>query len=120
MIRGVAAFTTIAPSLLVAGLLPTVAPLAAAPVRSAKAACERVKARVSAAEHFPASIVAFCDPMAADNPKGFYVLALHSNGHCEGICSSNMGWFAVQKTTGRVLEWDVAEMKVGQPVKSHR
>jgi hypothetical protein len=122
MIRSAAAFTNIATLLLAAGLLPWAAPLdAAAPVRSAKAACERVKARVSAVKHFPRSIVAFCDPVgAADSPTHFYVLALHSNRHCEGICSTNMGWFAVEKKTGRVFEWDVAEMKLGQPVKPHR
>jgi len=30
-----------------------------------------------------------------------------------------MGWFAVQKATGRVFEWDVAEQKLGLPVKVH-
>jgi hypothetical protein len=120
-IRRAAAFTTIAPLLLAAGSLPSAAPLTAAPVRSAKAACERVKARVSAAEHFPASIVAFCGPIgSADSPPGFYVLALHSYRKCDGICSSNMGWFAVEKRSGRVFAWDVAEMKLGQPLKIRR
>jgi hypothetical protein len=104
------------------GLLPSTAPLDAAPVRTVKAACERVKTRVSAVERFPLSIIAFCDIIgAADSPRGFYVLALHSNRHCDGICgSTNMGWFAVEKRTGRVFEWDVAEMKLGHPIKSHR
>src|SRR3954447_12518405 len=120
MARSVTALTSIAALLCAAGLLPSTAPLDAAPVRAAKAACERVKTRVSAVEHFPLSIVAFCDPIReADSPRGFYVLALHSNRHCDGICSTNMGWFAVEKRTGRVFEWDVAEMKLGQPISSH-
>jgi hypothetical protein len=99
MTLSAAAFTHIATLLLAAGLVASSAPLdSAAPVRSPKVACERVKARVSAVK----------------------VLALHSNRHCDGICSTNMGWFAVDKRTGRVFDWDVAEMKLGQPVKSHR
>ena len=47
------------------------------------------------------------------------VLALHSSRHCEGICSTNMGWFSVQKATGRVLEWDMAEEGLGSPVKAY-
>ena len=116
MARRVTAFSNIAALLLAMGLLPSTGPLDAAPVRTAKAACERVKTRLSAVERFPV-----CDPIgAADSPKGFYVLSLHSNRHCDGICSTNMGWFAVEKRTGRVFEWDVAEMKLGPPVKSHR
>ena len=95
--------------------------LAAAPINTESAACERVKARVSAVMRFPVSIVAFCDIIApADSPKGYYVLALHSNRKCNGICSTNMGWFAVQKATGRVFEWDVGEDKLGRPIKAHR
>jgi len=88
-------------------------------VRTANAACERVKAFYSALEHFPVSVVAFCETIGpADSPKGFYVLALHSNRRCHGLCSTNMGWFAVEKRTGRVFEWDVADMKLGKPIKA--
>ena len=83
-----------------------------------KEACERVKVRASTVQHFPMSIFAFCDLIdAVGSPKGFYVLALHSNRQCDGICSTNMGWFAVEKKTGRVFEWDVAEMELGKPIK---
>lgn len=120
MARSVTAFTNIAALLLTIGVLPSAAPLVAAPVRTEQAACERVKTRISAVEHFSMSIVAFCDPIAAaDRPKGFYVLALHSKRHCKEICSTNMGWFAVEKRTGRVFEWDMAEMKLSQAIKSH-
>jgi hypothetical protein len=87
-------------------------------VKTAEAACDAVKARVSASRHFPTSIIAFCDTISErDSPKNLYVLALHSKRECDGICSTNMGWFAVQKTTGRVFEWNVAEWKLGSLVK---
>jgi hypothetical protein len=111
--------TSIAASMLVSGLF-SLAPLNAAPVRTEKAACDRVKTRIAAIRHFPVSAVAFCDTIgAADSPKGFYILALHSNRHCEGICSTNMGWFAVHKRTGRVFEWDTAEMRLGRRIGPH-
>ena len=108
--------------LLILGLMALVvadpAPVAAAPVRTAKAACALVKARVSARDQFPVSAIAFCDMIPeASVPKEFYVLALHGKrSDCEGICSTNMGWFAVQKSTGRVFEWDMAEDKLGRAV----
>jgi hypothetical protein len=89
-----------------------------AAVSKAKTACEIVKAQVSASRHFPISVIAFCDIIPArSSPKAYYVLALHSRRQCEGICSTNMGWFAVQKLTGRVFEWDMAEEKPGPRVK---
>ncbi len=92
-----------------------------APVKTGKAACNAVKTQVSVSRHFPISAIAFCDIISErDSPKAYYVLALHSRRHCEGICSTNMGWFAVQKPTGRVFEWDVAEEKLGSPVKVRR
>jgi hypothetical protein len=121
MARSATAFTNITALIFAMGLSPATARLDAAPVRTAKAACERVKTRVSAVEHFPVLTIALCDTIGAvDSPKGFYVLALHSNRHCDGICSTNMGWFAIEKRTGRVFEWDIAEMKLGKPVKPHR
>lgn len=86
-------------------------------VETPEAACTIVKARVSASRNFPTSIIASCDTIPADaSPKNLYVLALHSKRKCEGICSTNMGWFAVQKATGLVFEWDGAEGKQGLPI----
>ena len=91
---------------------------AAAPVRTEKAACNQIRTRVAAVRHFRASVITYCDTIgSADSPKRFYVVALHSNRRCDGICSTNMGWFAIQKTTGRVFEWDVADMKLGRLIK---
>ena len=97
-------------------------PVIAAPVKTPKEACEVAKTRVSALWHFPVSQVAFCDPIGeADSPSGYYVLGLHGKRYdCGEVCGSTlMGWFAVQKTTGRVFEWDVADMKLGPPFKAH-
>lgn len=111
---------TITALLLGVGPLP-LSPLNAAPVRTEKAACNRVKTYVSAVEHFPVSAIALCDiTEGAVGPRGFYVMALHSNRHCDGICSTNMGWFAVEKRTGHVFKWNAADMKLGALLKAHR
>lgn len=114
----VIASATVATSLLAASLLQSPAPATAAPTTSEKAACDLTKARVAERGHFPVSAIAFCDITVSDSrPKGFYVLALHSTRKCDGICSTHMGWFAVEKATGRVFEWDMVEDKLGQQVK---
>jgi|GEM_PF-1616515 len=88
------------------------------PVNDAESACATATARVTAARGLPISHVAACDPISdlAEAP-GYYVLALRA--HCrEELCgSTNMGWFAVQKTTGDVYEIDdVGEWTLGQRV----
>ena len=84
---------------------------------NARAACAVATARVTTQRGLPASHVAFCEHIpAADSPDGYYLMALRA--HCsEELCgSTNMGWFVVQKATGDVFEWDVAESKLGPPV----
>lgn len=96
-------------------------PAGAAPVKTAKAACTLAKARAAALGRFPVSAIAFCDIIPADSsPNGYYVMALHGRRHCGGICSTNMGWFAVEKATGRLFEWDVGEQKLGPLVTANR
>ena len=91
----------------------------AEPVTTAAAACEIVKQRHSARYNYPVSAISACDIIpAARSPHGYYVLALHSTRKCEGICSTNMGWFAVQQSTGRMFDWDIAEWRLGGPFKS--
>lgn len=76
MARTVTALASMAAILFAIGEFSSAAPLNAKPVRTSKAACERVKTRISAVEHFPVSSVAFCDTIGtADSPRGFYVLA---------------------------------------------
>lgn len=105
-----------------AALLFAATPLArasadATPIRNAEAACTAVKAHVTERDHVPLPTIAFCDVTpAANSPAGYYVIALHGRARCDGICSYNMGWFAVEKATGRLFEWDVAEMRLGSPL----
>lgn len=100
------------------GALPPLAtPLTEDAVATADAACGAVKTRVAARENSSESIISFCDFIpVADSPEGYFVLALHSRRECEGPCSTNMGWFAVRKSTGDVFEWNVADWAVGPPV----
>jgi hypothetical protein len=104
-------------ALFVAATLLVAVAAQAGPVRTERSACEAVKARVVDALLYPRSRIAFCDVIPrASSPRGYYVLALHSNRQCDGICSTNMGWFAVQRSTGRVFHWDVGEDRLGLPV----
>lgn len=109
---------TLTASLLLASLPPSAAVAGSTTVRTPHAACERVKAEIASRDQFDVRNVAFCDIISkADSPRGYYVLALHgARPDCGGICSTNMGWFAVQKTSGRVFEWDVAESILGAPI----
>lgn len=110
-------------ALIGAGMLPPSAHAHAPPVRTEKAACGVVKALISAKLSIPASKVLWCDVIVPESqPKGYFVLALHgSRTDCGGVCgSTNIGWFAVQKTTRRVFEWDVAEWRLGQLVTAKR
>lgn len=97
--------------------LPSASCTTTQPVSNAEAACVVATARVTAQRGLPTGHVAFCDDIPeADSPAGYYVMALR--GHCsEELCgSTNMGWFAVQKATGGVFEWDVAEWTLGRAV----
>jgi hypothetical protein len=89
-------------------------------VKTEKTACALVKAHVSASRHFLISAIASCDVIAAaSSPRGYFVLALHGSRDCGGICSTNMGWFAVEKATGRMFEWNVADNKLGPALDRH-
>ena len=93
----------------------------AQPARTAGAACALAKARVAAYHHRALSSIPSCETLrAGDSPRGFYVLALR--GWCrEPICGSTLvGWFAVQKRTGRVFEWDVGEWRLGPLIGRRR
>lgn len=84
-------------------------------VSSEPEACERVKA--SFADPAARARITACDHVMPDtNPPGFYVMSVQSDRQCDGICSRNMGWFAVRRSTGEVFEWDVAEMTLGRRV----
>jgi hypothetical protein len=80
-------------------------------------ACDAVKSSVQSRAGGPIPKATTCDFLEpADSPKGYYVLALHSNRVCDGICSDNMGWFAVDRAKGDLFEWDVGEDRLGPPI----
>jgi hypothetical protein len=115
--RRVIASAKAAAAILTVSLFQWPVQVAAATVTSEQAACDLTKARVAARGHFSVSAIAFCDVIVPEaQPKGFYVLALHSTRKCDGICSTHMGWFAVHKASGRVYEWDINEDKLGSLV----
>lgn len=107
-------------ALFAAGLLLAAVAASAQPVRTERGACDLVKARV-AAIGLAARSIAYCDIIPRESsPPGLYVLALHSDRRCAGICSTNMGWFAVDRETGRVFHWDVAGDRLGRPIRTRR
>lgn len=86
-------------------------------VVSAEAACALATARVTAARGLPLGHVASCDPVRAeDSPVGHHVLGLRAVCNQDLCGSTLMGWFAVEKATGAVFEWDVAEWRPGPEV----
>lgn len=112
------AHALMAATVMAAGSLSLSPSAKAASIETAEAACAAAKVAVAARAHIAVSVIASCDVIgAADSPPGYYyILALHSARECEGICSTSMGWYAVQKATGRVFEWNVAGEKLGAPI----
>jgi len=103
---------------LAAGLLQLASPANTEPVRTAEEACRAVKVQFSARHHVPISTIAFCDVIpAARRSSEYYILALQGRrADCDGICSTNTGWFAVHKKSGRVFEWNMASDKLGHAI----
>ena len=89
------------------------------PVTSAEAACTIATEKVTSLRGLPTSHVAMCDHASDDDTStGHYVMALRAYCTTEAICgSTNMGWFAVSKTTGEVFEWDIGKGRVGAPLQ---
>jgi hypothetical protein len=60
----------------------------------------------------------FCD-FASDGDKDWYLIALRSDRKVDGIlcnginCSNLVGWYAVNRRTGAIHDWDMGEYKVG-------
>ena len=103
--------------LVAANALASLALANASPVKSASEACTLIQARYAARYHLPMSRIGFCDMIpAADGPRGYYVLILHSTRRCDYICSSWLGSFAVERSSGRVFEWNSGESKLGSEV----
>ena len=116
MIKAVATIVGAAAPLTAAAIW--VAPAQAKPVGSDRAACALARARVAIDLHRDPSSIPDCETVRLDDaPRGFYVLALR--GHCrEPICGSTLiGWYAAQKSTGRLFEWDMGEDRLGRELR---
>ena len=86
-------------------------------VRSNAAACKTLidafPAHSLHSEETVAGAQPWCDRTTSTN-REYFILGLHSDRRCDYICSSLVGWFAVERTTGRVFEWDINEDVVGR------
>ena len=99
--------------------VPAVAGLA---VTREKTACAILKRRAEAVidqgRAGPASGW-WCDPMVRFMPYGFWVISLQSGLPCSNgqkFCSSLIGWYAVRKRDGLVINWNMAQNVPGTPL----
>ena len=87
---------------------------------SEKAACTALKKTISKQashpESGPVGMGWFCDTSTQSNEQWF-VIALRSNRECEGISSNLMGWYAVDRRSGAIHDYNAADMEVGAPLK---
>lgn len=85
---------------------------------SKERACSILRERVAVHDNVPTAIAqsTWSCYISSNSDAHWVVIGLHSNRQCEGICSSLLGWYAVDRTTGTVHGFDVAEMEVGPPI----
>jgi len=93
----------------------------AAPSSDSKA-CSVLKERIGVHHGLPPTALDktwFCD-IAKDpyyeNPPDWWVIRLRSSRQCDGICSNLRGWFAVNRLTNEVREFDMGRHAVGGPI----
>lgn len=88
---------------------------------SSEAAClklRRVVARTYSAPHGAGEY--HCELDTSEHVHGYYVFGLHSNFPAppgagpDWVGSSIVGWFAVSKSTGKVFNWDLPDLGLGQ------
>ena len=86
-------------------------------VRSNAAACKTLidafPAQALHSDETVAGAKPWCD-RTVDTNREYFVLGLHSDRRCDYMCSSLVGWFAVERSTGRVFDWDINEDVVGR------
>ena len=108
-------FPLLTPALFAPALLGCGGPAEERQASSDNAVCELITAAVVARGEYREPQVAGCDTMS-EKPGGYLVTRL--NGHCrEPVCGSVLlGWYAVQRDTGRVFEWNMAEDALGPEI----
>ena len=83
-------------------------------------ACARVQKHVAARAGLPSedpiSSGWYCEFVSYDQ-KEWFVVALRSSRECESPCSNLMGWFAINRETEALHEFDVGEYRVGRELK---
>jgi hypothetical protein len=107
------------------GIAVLLAPLQALPAQpplTQSKACAVLKTRVSKVdgipENGPIGVGWFCD-FSRLSDRQWFVVALRSNRQCEGICSNLMGWYAVNRGTGAVHQYDAADLRVGAKLETN-
>jgi hypothetical protein len=79
-------------------------------------ACAVLKRRIAKSDGIPETgpinMGWYCD-FSPLSDTHWYVIALRSNRRCDGIFSNLMGWYAVNRSSGSVNEYDVADLEVG-------
>lgn len=89
------------------------------PLLSGSQACSALMARMGSHDGVPTADLEktwFCDIAADDyndHPE-WWVIALRSFRQCDGICSNLRGWFAVNRKSGEVRDWDLEDDTVGE------
>ena len=85
-------------------------------------ACSVLKERIGVHDGVPPTALGktwFCriakDPYG-ENPPDWWVIGLRSSRQCDGICSNPRGWFAVNRLTNEVREFDMGKHAVGGPI----
>jgi len=85
-------------------------------VMNEDAACTHLKRYIAKAnaipEAGPPGMDWFCE-FAPYEDKRWLLVALRSNRKCDGICSNLMGWYAVERSTGSIHDWNMGEYEVG-------
>jgi hypothetical protein len=85
-------------------------------------ACSILKERIGVHDGVPPTALDktwFCDFLEdpyGENPPDWWVIGLRSFRQCDGICSNLRGWFAVNRLTNEVRNFDVGEYTVGEPI----
>jgi len=86
-------------------------------VPSAQVACDVATVQVTTKRNLLSTHVALCDHLPEESvPRGYYVLALYADCAAQLCGSGNIGWFAVEQTTGEVFDFKVATWEIGPPL----
>ena len=109
--------------IIIGASLPAVSPAKSANIESLSGpeACKRLMERMGVHDGVSPDKLKqtwFCGTATDsknDHPD-WLVIALRSFRECDGFCSNLRGWFAVNRNTGEVREWNVGEWMIGKQI----